>query len=82
MDFGGSKMRVELGIERWIIRPETQEEFIIFLDYMDRLPKVTTKWDSSVNINDVKRSDESLVGMFEAPLLMLDFDPDGNLEEI
>jgi len=78
-------MKVELGVERWIIRPETQEEYIIFLDYMNRLPKVNITWDTVCDISLLKRTMQTREaiwgGMFDAPYMILDFDLDENLEK-
>ena len=38
-------MKTVLGVERWTISPETKEEFIIFVDYMERLPHVEATWN-------------------------------------
>ena len=78
-------MKVTVGIERWTIQPETLEELIIMQDYMDRLPKVTPSWDT---LNQIK-IDQTLIqdipakisGLWTSPYLILDFDPDENLEK-
>jgi len=78
-------MKVTLGMERWTIQPETVEELLIMQDYMDRLPKVTSSWD---NLNQIKLG-ETLIqdvptkvsGIWASPVLVLDFDPDENLEK-
>ena len=78
-------MKVELGVERWVIRPETQEEYLIFLDYMTRLPKVVVSWDTVCDISLIKRTmqtrESMWAGMFDAPYMVLDFDLDENLEQ-
>ena len=78
-------MKVTLGIERWTINPETLEEYIIMRDYMTRLPKVTTRWDETSDIIDtqltIQGETQKVTGFFELPYLILDFDPDENLEQ-
>jgi len=78
-------MKVSLGIERWTIHPETLEEYIIFIDYLNRLPKVTVKWDTVSDIMELQKQLQTAQvqwgGMVEFPYMILDFDPDDNLEQ-
>ena len=78
-------MKTVLGVERWTISPETKEEFIIFVDYMERLPHVEATWNTLSTLQVVPRKiqDEmsDWAGMTDLPYLHLDFNVDPNLEQ-